>query len=319
MTARFTCAIARVAVLGAVLGVAIASNACSSDNPWPAATEQYRLPPAQTKAGVKVALIKTGSQQTRQGLTVAGGGLFEPMQLNYIAVLVRHPNGDLLFDAGLGRQIDQQYQADMPLWAKPFLGYVKSEPAINQLQANGISTIAHIVLSHAHWDHASGLGDFPDAQVYAPADEIEFIKQGKPPTILPSQFAHGGLKLKALQFQDKRFGVFTQSLDWFGDGSAVLVPLFGHTPGSIGLVLQTESGKRFLFVGDAIWNAKAVTSGASKPWFVRGLADHEAGDTLRALQRIRELQASNPGLVVIPAHDASVHDPIGYFPEKWLP
>jgi glyoxylase-like metal-dependent hydrolase (beta-lactamase superfamily II) len=305
--------------IAALLSTALALAACSSENPWPLANEQYRLVPAASRIGVRAALIKTGSHSSREGLTMAGGSLFESMQLNYIAVLIRHPSGDLLFDAGLGRQIDQQYQNNMPLWAKPFLGYSNSKPAITQLQNNGIQGISQIILSHVHWDHASGLSDFPDAQVSIPADEIEFIKVAGPPAVLPSQFAHAGLKLKALQFQDKPYGAFPRSLDWFGDDSVVLVPLFGHTPGSVGLVLQTESGQRFLFVGDAIWNAKALQSGASKPWFVRGFTDEHAGETLRAIQRIRELQAANPGLVVVPAHDARIHDTIGYFPEKWLP
>ena len=318
------------AVLAAAIVVAVAFSlaGCATENPLPRATDQFRLEATQAKSansgakatvGVKAALIKTGSQQTRQGLTLAGGSLFEPMQMNYIALLIRHPSGDLLFDTGLGQQVDMQYQSAMPLWAKPFLRYTKLTPASTQLQANGISTISQIILSHAHWDHASGLGDFPDAEVSMPAEEIDFIKLGQPPTLLPSQFAHKSIKLKPLRFQNKRFGVFEQSLDWFGDESVVLVPLFGHTPGSVGLVLRTETGKRFMFVGDAIWNAKALRNGASKPWFVRDIADNHAGETLRSLQRILELQASNPGLEIVPAHDASIHDQIGYFPEKWLP
>lgn len=51
----------------------------------------------------------------------------------------------------------------------------------------------------------------------------------------------------------------------------------------------------------------------------RDIADDHAGETLRSLQRILEVQASNPELQIVPAHDASVHDRIGYFPERWLP
>ena len=308
---------------------------CAAGNPLPQASEHYQLPGAQaTNAstagppgtganpvaiGVRAALIKTGSQSTRQALTIAGGSFFEPMQMNYIAVLIRHPGGDLLFDTGLGQQVDLQYQSAIPLWAKPFLRYIKSTPAVSQLQANGINTIGQIILSHAHWDHASGLADFPDAEVSLPAAEIDYIKIGKPPALIPAQFAHPGVKLKPLRFQDKRYGSFEQSLDWFGDGSVVLVPLHGHTPGSVGLILRSESGKRFMFVGDAIWNARALENGASKPWFVREIADTHAGETLRSLQRILDLQAANPGLEIVPAHDALIHDRIGYFPERWLP
>jgi glyoxylase-like metal-dependent hydrolase (beta-lactamase superfamily II) len=299
--------------------VGVALDACAAPPPMPAPNPSYRLPAAAAGSGVKAALIRTGNQSSREALTVAGGSFSTTIVMNYIAVLVRHPKGDLLFDAGLGRRIDAQYGQEMPFWVKPFLSYRDVRPAADQLGDADAARIRDIVLSHGHWDHASAIGDFPQAVVHAPPAELGFVHDAKPPAVLPSQFAGAEARLKPLALDERPLGAFTRSRDWFGDGSVVFVPLSGHTPGSIGLVLTTDSGRRYFFVGDAVWNASAVDSGESKPWFVRGLADHEAEGTLASLQRIREMKASNPDLTVVPAHDARVHDPIGYFPEKWLP
>lgn len=300
------------------IGLSLTLAACATETPPPARSEFYRLPAPKTATGLKVALIHTGRQSSREGLVMAGGGLTTPVDINYIAVLIRHPKGELLFDTGLGRSIDVQYQA-MPFWARPFLGYRQVNAASDQLLAAGAPLPAVIVLSHAHWDHASGLDDFPQARVLAPQAELDFIRTAAPPAVLPMQFAAAAARLEPLKFDARTFGVFEQSRDWFGDGSVVFVPLGGHTPGSTGLLIQLDSGQRYFFVGDAIWNARALATGASKPWFVRGIVDSEPGATLESLRRIRETQISNPGLVVVPAHDARVHNDLGFFPEKWLP
>ncbi len=43
---------------------------------------------------------------------------------------------------------------------------------------------------------------------------------------------------RSLTFESTPFANLSSSLDMHGDGSAVLVPLPGHTPGSIGLYLR---------------------------------------------------------------------------------
>lgn len=307
------CAISALAALS-VIGLI---TACTTDVPAPSASEHWRFPAPRANTKLEVAIIKTGEQSTREGLIVAGGSLFEPVTMSYVAVLVKHPNGRLLFDAGLGSQVDAQYQANMPLWAKPFLSYRNTKPVIEWLRGSDDATIDHIVLSHPHWDHASGISDFPKAKIYMPAADAQFVKDGKPPAVLPIQFAHAGYNWQELKFSDARFGVFNQSKDWFGDGSVVFVPLPGHTPAATGMIVTVSSGNRYFFVGDAIWNSKALAGGASKPWLVRGLADHDSGETLASIRRIRDAYASNPGLLVVPAHDDKLHNTLGNYP-SWL-
>ena len=51
---------------------------------------------------------------------------------------------------------------------------------------------------------------------------------------------------------------FSASLDWFGDGSVVFVPLSGHTPGSLGTFINRTPGERLFHVGDAVNTTEAI-------------------------------------------------------------
>ena len=134
-------------------------------------------------AQVQLSIIKTAEAHTLEALTYSGGGYTKRVKLQHIAVLVRHPQGTVLFDTGLGSQVEAQVKADMPLWARPlFAAYGPVTNARSQLDAAGVPPVGRIVLSHVHWDHASGLVDFPEAQVWLPQQERDFWRTQ---TILP--------------------------------------------------------------------------------------------------------------------------------------
>ncbi len=66
---------------------------------------------------------------------------------------------------------------------------------------------------------------------------------------------------------------FDESLDLFGDGRLVLVPLPGHTPGSVGLFVTLDSGRRLFFSGDTSWRLEASkahgrNSSPAAPWSI---------------------------------------------------
>ncbi|WP_252273053.1 hypothetical protein [Pseudomonas subflava] len=97
--------------------------------------------------------------------------------------------------------------------------------------------------------NASGLADFAEVPVWAPYGEIEFSRIATPPEVLPSQFARA-IRWVPLQFDAQPFPGFERSYDLFGDGSLVLVPMAGHTPGSIDLFFTLDDVRRFFFTGD---------------------------------------------------------------------
>jgi glyoxylase-like metal-dependent hydrolase (beta-lactamase superfamily II) len=264
---------------------------------------------------VRFSLVKTAETKTLDAFTVEGGKWTETATANHMAVLIEHHAATLLFDTSLGRQVDRQFDSEMPWHDKPLLRYGPVQPVRDQLDRDGIR-VDRILLSHAHWDHASGLADFPEVPVWAPYEEIEFSQIATPPAVLPSQFEHP-IKWVPYPFAPQAFMGFGDSHDLFGDGSLVLVPLHGHTPGSVGLFITLENGRRFFFTGDASWRLEGFTGPKEKFWFGRNMVDNDHDATRQVLQQVHELLQREPDLAVIPAHDAEVHRQFGYYP-SWV-
>ncbi|NQD93705.1 MBL fold metallo-hydrolase [Pseudomonas sp. CrR25] len=267
---------------------------------------------ASEAAGVRFSLVKTAETKTLDAFTVEGGHWTRTAVANHVAVLIEHHAATLLFDTSLGRQVDRQFADEMPWYDKPLLRYGEVQPVRDQLDRDAIR-VDRILLSHAHWDHASGLADFPEVPVWAPYAEIEFSQIAGPPAVLPSQFEHG-VKWLPYDFAPEPFMGFSESHDLFGDGSLVLVPLNGHTPGSVGLFVTLDDGRRFLFSGDASWRLEGFTGPKEKFWISRRMVDHDRDATRAVLEQVHRLLEQEPTLTVVPAHDAKVHQRLGYYP-----
>jgi len=266
-------------------------------------------------AGLRFSLVKTAETKTLDAFTVADGQWTQTAIANHVAVLIEHHAATLLFDTSLGRQVDSQFASEMPWYDKPLLRYGEVQPVRDQLERDGIH-VDRILLSHAHWDHPSGLADFPEVPVWAPYAEIEFSQIATPPAVLPSQFRHG-VKWLPYDFAPEPFMGFDASHDLFGDGSLVLVPLSGHTPGSVGLFVTRDDGRRFFFSGDASWRLEGFTGPKEKFWISRRMVDHDRQATRDVLQQVHRLLQREPTLTVVPAHDAKVHEQLGYYP-NWV-
>ncbi len=264
--------------------------------------------------GLRFSLIKTSQTETLDAFTYEGGSWTDKVKVNHTAVLIQHHAATLLFDTGLGRQVDSQFE-EMPAWDKPLLQYGPVTPARDQLDRDGIR-IDRILLSHVHWDHASALVDFPEVPVWAPYEDIEFSHISTPPAVLPSQFKHK-VKWRPYVLEPEPFMGFSESLDLFGDGSLVVVSLRGHTPGSVGLFLTLEDGRRFFFTGDASWRLEGFTGPHEKFWFSRNMVDNDREQTANVLKTVHDLAVNNPKLIIVPAHDAAVQDKLGYYPQ-WV-
>ncbi len=281
--------------------------------PLPSAAAQAEAPPVP----VRFSLGKTAEVPTLRALTYAGGSLFRTKRLNHMAVLVEHPRGRFLFDSGLGSQVDRQFEQDMPWWGKLLFRYEHLNPARRQLEAGGYLPVPRIILSHGHWDHASGITDFPAAEVWLPAAEAEFLKHPHPAAVLPSQVDSPAIRWREIPWDGPAEGVYPRSHDLFGDRSVILVPMAGHTPGSIGMFVTVKSGRRFFFVGDVVWDLAALAAEAPKFFVARRIVDDDPEMTMEAVRQLKATLAANPALNIVPAHDAEVHDRLGYFPQ-WV-
>lgn len=280
----------------------------------------FTLIATSARADVGLAIIRTGGSSTLEGMLYSGGSLTTKAQVNFSAFLIKHGETTLLFDTGLGSQVAQQYEQDMPYWARPFFKY--SEPVVtarSQLDQAGVAPVQTIIISHSHWDHASGLGDFPQATVMLPPAELDVVHHAGDSFTgaWPSQVGLPTIKWQTFDFKPVPFEGFAASLDWFGDGSVVLVPMAGHTPGSVGAFVKVDSGRRYFLVGDAVWSAAALKEGRPKFWAARWMVDKDIDQTQQVIDLIRAAVARDPALTVVPSHDEAVQRGLGYFP-AWV-
>ena len=96
---------------------------------------------------------------------------------------------------------------------------------------------------------------------------------------------------------------FPVSHDIYGDGSIVVVPAFGHTPGSVITFVTLATGTRYAFVGDVVWQLEGIAEREERPWITRRRADVDAKANSKNLLHLIALKERLPDLIIVPAHD----------------
>lgn len=267
---------------------------------------------------VSISIVKTAQIKTLDAFFVSGGSWTHSRIGAHSAIFVRHPQGNFLFDSGLGDHIDEQFKESMPFWLRPLMSYDKLKSARAMLADDPESKrIRMIILSHLHWDHASGIKDFPDAEIWTTQAEYKMAMDPHTPerAFIKSQYRGPAVKWKFIQFNDMPYENFSRSLDVYHDGSIVLVPLPGHTPGAIGMFLNLRSGKRFFFTGDTTWALEGFKKPAHKFWISSLIVDDNKAVTEQSILKVHRLMGEYPDMFIVPAHDNTVQSSIGFYPE----
>jgi N-acyl homoserine lactone hydrolase len=225
-------------------------------------------------------------------------------------VILRHGTSTLLVDAGQSRHFTQEVAAipwSQRLYLKLVPGALTPQKSTAEvLRAAGVepSQLKAVVPTHVHSDHVGGLMDLPDVPVWLAPLEIEHLRDVSstgPFNVLP---AHARRLLKTaepLAFRPGAYEVFRERDDLFGDGSVVVVPMAGHTPGSVGVFVNTPR-IRLLLVGDALNTLAQLTPPQGKDLLLRRTdLDPRRADEL--VGRLASLHQQLPSLRILPAHE----------------
>jgi len=266
---------------------------------------------------IRMSIVVTATVMAPEAIMFEGGSWFTQRKMAHSAILICHPDGLLMFDTGLGRDIDAQFEA-MPGYLKPLFTYEVTTPAVEQLDKEEFcpGRPLQIMLSHLHWDHASGIEDFPDVPVWTQQSELDSGRELENSSgYLASQFDDPDINWRSFQFVDSAHANYERNYDFFGDGSVVLVPMIGHTDGSVGMFVELGGDESYFFTGDITWSLEGFSHPAHKHALMRAIVDGNVADVEQEISRVQALMQQKPNLHVVPAHDYEAYNLDAIYPD----
>src|SRR5262249_32820736 len=96
---------------------------------------------------------------------------------------------------------------------------------------------------------------------------------------------------------------FDRSHDLYGDGSIVIVPAPGHTPGSVVTFVALPGGARYAFVGDLVWELQGLIEREARPWLASEMIGEDLGAVQESMLRLSAIAVRYPQIAIVPAHD----------------
>ncbi|NLE80124.1 MAG: MBL fold metallo-hydrolase [Rhodococcus sp.] len=216
--------------------------------------------------------------------------------------LVRHPAATFVVDPSICTDVVDRAVAELPGILRPLVRPPDGVLDIcTSLDRVGMSPadLDFALPTHLHWDHVSGLLDMPDLPVRVHAPERAWLMDGVTAPVGGVRPSLEGREIEEFVLDGPPVLTFGRSHDLFGDGSVTLVDLPGHTPGSIGLLLNTARGP-VLLAGDAAWHHLQIEHVRSKASFPGLLVDADRGEALRTLHRLHAVRSR---VRIVPTHD----------------
>ena len=225
-------------------------------------------------------------------------------------LLVRHPQGDVLIDAGYSPNVHEEVKQRPPLarfFNESALRGTRDWLSLSAaLQKVGASPegLKWFIPSHAHLDHLGGMVELRQVPVLLPAEEQALIQAWRTrKEVFPEHARAVEGRMTAMAFQPKPYENFDESFDVFGDGVVVVTRIPGHTPGSIATFVNLSPTRRLVHVGDTVNLTESVERRLPKSVLLRFFTDTDADEADTAVARLSQLHELAPELHFLPAHD----------------
>ena len=242
---------------------------------------------------MKMHALSGGRVRMRRSVYVPGADRSETIELPVSCFLLRHPQGNVLFDTGCHPSVTDDPVARWGGMAKIMTPIMPpGENVLTGLAGLGFSAddVDVVVCSHLHPDHCGCNAFFPRATVIVHEKEVAAARapNAEPMGYLAAEWDFGA------------FDLLNGQRDVFGDGRIVLLPLPGHTPGSTGALIQLERDGTFLLAADTVSLRLTLDSGV----LPRNIQSADA--LMKSLAEIRAIEAR--GATVLCGHDAAQWD-----------
>jgi N-acyl homoserine lactone hydrolase len=240
---------------------------------------------------MKMHCLSGGRVRIRRSIYLPDAERGETIELPVSSILLRHAQGNVLFDTGCHPSVADEPEARWGGVAKVMVPIMRpGDNVLTGLAEIGLEPddIDVVVCSHLHPDHCGCNAFFKRATVVVHAREIEAARAPGAETV--------GY-LKADWDHPVPFDVIEGERDLFGDNRIVLVPLPGHTPGTTGALVALERSGTFLLASDTV-SLRATLDTGIVP---RNTWNGEA--LLKSLAEVKRIEAG--GATVLCGHDAA--------------
>jgi glyoxylase-like metal-dependent hydrolase (beta-lactamase superfamily II) len=182
---------------------------------------------------------------------------------------------------------------------------------ISQLAKAGVTPaeVDIVILTHLHWDHVGDVGRFPNAIFIVSHEELRFALDPPPCLYVAYEALQLGIQPLYLQVIERIRTVEFKEKE-IVEGVRV-IPLPGHTPGSMGVVVDTEKGP-CVITGDAVSKYGNLEGAPEErqPYLMTGVYTDMLA-MWRSFERIDEIVRKDYSRVIVG------HDPLVFKKERY--
>lgn len=218
----------------------MAAAACSNGGP---ASEESASETPGAAADVKVYALDCGRIEMNDLSLFTLGEEYDGRTNSAadMCVLVRHPEGDLMWDSGLPIALNAMEDG---YTSGPFHLSVPTT-ITEQLAAVDMTAddIDYFSVSHSHFDHIGNGNMFAGATFLVDSDERAYMFREEARADAES-FANYN------ELENAETVEFDGDHDVFGDGSVMILAMPGHTPGHTSLLVNLANSGPVMFSGD---------------------------------------------------------------------
>jgi N-acyl homoserine lactone hydrolase len=246
----------------------------------PAEAPAAKLEPVARRDGIQLYTLDGGriraTGEDAADMSDDGAYAGRTLEMPVPCFLIRHPDGDLMWDTGMSPT-----RTDLGEWATPGASLVE------QLRVLGVTPadVQFLCLSHGHWDHSGNAGLFAATTWIVNPDERAAMFDDEH-RASPAMDDYG-----ALEAADTR--LISDDHDVFGDGSVLIVQAPGHTPGHTVLVVRLAEAGPILLSGD-LWALAESRQHRRVPPY-----NTDRPQTLASMDRVEALVAASGARVII--------------------